>query len=257
MLLIDKYAYINRLKHTHPIEKAAFTSIAMLSIMLSKDMYVTFFTMFVMGVMTIFFARIPFTYYIRMLLFPFGFMFMSILAIVISFTTSDVTIATIWHYPIGPYTIFITQTALYRAAEVMITAMGSTFCVYFLILTTSITDISGLLRKLHVPELFIELMVLTYRFIFIFLQSAEAIYTAQQARSGYHNLRTSFLSMGSLIMSLFKEVMMRHREMTLAIQARNISTLYVEEVQPIYTKKISNWLLMLVFIICNTYIALQ
>ena len=47
---------------------------------------------------------------------------------------------------------------------------------------TPMTEILDVLKRLHFPGLFIELMLLTYRFIFILMEGASAIMTAQKAR---------------------------------------------------------------------------
>ena len=50
-------------------------------------------------------------------------------------------------------------------------------CLYFLALSTPMTDILNELRKLRIPALLLELMMLTYRFIFVLLEIASSILT--------------------------------------------------------------------------------
>ena len=52
------------------------------------------------------------------------------------------------------------------------------------------TEILDVLKRLHFPGLFIELMLLTYRFIFILMEGASAIMTAQKARLGNRDLKS-------------------------------------------------------------------
>ena len=44
------------------------------------------------------------------------------------------------------------------------------------------TDILGACRKLHLPSLLIELMLLIYRFIFVLSETAHSITISQQSR---------------------------------------------------------------------------
>ena len=70
MLLIDKYAYINRLKPIHPLEKMAITLFLLLFTLLVKDKLTSLITFMVMSALTIFVAKIPFAYYLKLLLLP-------------------------------------------------------------------------------------------------------------------------------------------------------------------------------------------
>ena len=60
-----------------------------------------------------------------------------------------------------------------------------------------------MLKRLHFPGLFIELMLLTYRFIFILMEGASAIMTAQKARLGNRDLKTSIQSFGQMASVVF------------------------------------------------------
>ena len=51
------------------------------------------------------------------------------------------------------------------------------------------TDILEVLRKMRLPALLIELMMLIYRFIFLLLETASAIMTAQESRLGKPGLQ--------------------------------------------------------------------
>jgi cobalt/nickel transport system permease protein len=46
-------------------------------------------------------------------------------------------------------------------------------------------------------------MSLVYRFIFVLLETADKMYTAQAARWGYATLKTSYFSLGQLVSNLF------------------------------------------------------
>ena len=70
MLLIDKYAYINRLKIFTQSRKLSFALFLLLFTLLVKDMMVSLITFIVMSALSIFAAKIPFCYYLKLLLLP-------------------------------------------------------------------------------------------------------------------------------------------------------------------------------------------
>jgi cobalt/nickel transport system permease protein len=98
-----------------------------------------------------------------------------------------------------------------------------------------------------VPSLLIDLIELTYRFIFIFLDTALAIHQAQASRLGYVSLRKGIRSLGLLISSLFLGVLQRSGQLTMAMNARgyqeNLS--YIEDT---YTYSSRNWLFAIVIL---------
>ena len=78
--------------------------------------------------------------------------------------------------------------------------------LYFLALTTPMTEIITVLHKLKVPVIITELMVLIYRFIFVFMETATTIRRAQLSRSGYVSMKSSFRSLSRLSSALLGEV---------------------------------------------------
>ncbi|KUK81527.1 MAG: Cobalt ABC transporter, inner membrane subunit CbiQ, partial [Pelotomaculum thermopropionicum] len=109
----------------------------------------------------------------------------------------------LWAAQIGSCTIGITNQGLNDAAHVFLRSLASVSCLYFLTLTTPVTDMVWVLHKLRVPALLIELLTLIYRFILILLEVSRQIYLAQDLRAGYRNIQTGLASLGKLILSVF------------------------------------------------------
>lgn len=131
------------------------------------------------GFLTVFIGKIPISYYIRSMKWPLSFLCLSIIAI--AFGASSL------------------QTSL----QLLCTAMASISCLYFLSLSTPMTDILMVLRKMHCPKMIIELMLLIYRFTFLLLNISSAISISQRSRLGNRNLKISCQSTGILISTLF------------------------------------------------------
>lgn len=105
--------------------------------------------------------------------------------------------------PVGEIYITASRESAFWAVNLCITALAAVTCLYFLSLNTTMTDILGALRKMHMPRLLIELMMLIYRFVFILLHTASAIMTAQEARLGNRDYRTQLRAFGKMLTALF------------------------------------------------------
>ncbi|WNF31600.1 cobalt ECF transporter T component CbiQ [Aeribacillus composti] len=227
MLLIDKYAYFNGLRNVHPVEKITLSLCLLLFILIAKAPLVSLFAFIVLSTFIVVVARIPLSYYMKLLAIPMFFLFSGIVTILISFTdgqtfNSDV----IWSTHIGDWQIFISKESLNRSVNLVFMVLSSVSCLYFLILTTPLTAILQVLRKLKLPPLFIELITLTYRFIFVFLEESVTIYQSQSSRLGYITIRQGMKSLGLLISVLFLKVFERTKQLTIAMNSRG----YEEEI---------------------------
>lgn len=248
MLLIDKYAYFNGLKNVHPLEKMVFALSLLLFSLTVRDMIVSLITFTVMSALIIFGAKIPLSYYLKLLLLPGFFILSGTITILFSFTSKFTSISNIWwSWKVGNWQIFISDDSIGTVINLITVVLGSISCLYFLTLTTPITVILSVMRKLKVPSLLVDLIELTYRFIFIFLDTALAIHQSQASRLGYGSLRKGIRSLGLLISSLFLGVLQRSGHLTMAMNARgyqeNLS--YIEDT---YTYSSRNWLITIVIL---------
>lgn len=221
MLKIDDYAYTNALRHVHPIEKVGFTITFLFFTIITKNVVIGLITFFVMSLSIVLAAKIPFAQYIRLLLLPSIFIFTSMVAILVSIAPLEYeSDKTIWDVTIFLWQLYISWDNVNLAYHLLITVIGSVSCLYFLILTTPLHQLMWVLRKIKLPTLFIELIGLTYRFIFVLLDKKQEIHLAQSSRLGYQNYRLWITSMGQLIVSLFIKSIQTAKELQIAIDSR-------------------------------------
>ncbi len=241
MLLIDKYAYMNRLKSVHPAEKMLLSIFLLFFTLAVKETIVSLIIFIVMSSLTIFAAKIPFRYYVKLLLLPVFFLISGTLTMLFSFAQREIPFAAlIWRIEIGNWQIFISESNADKIISLIFVVLASISCLYFLSLTTPIQAILQVLRKLKVPSLLMELIEITYRFIFVFIESAHKIYLAQQTRLGYHSIKQSLHSLGLLISSIFAAVFQRAKDLTVAMNSRG----YGDEILFLddrYKYSLKNW----------------
>lgn len=218
MLEIDNCAYLNNIKDVNPLIKLGITSIGVIASMLTQNANIHILIMLFMTALIIFIARVDVKLYIRCLKIPMIFLILGIglNLINISFENKDY----IFNVNILGLYIGTTEFAIKSSVNILLRAMSCIISIYFLILTTPFNQLIIVLKKLHIPHTLIELMILIYRFIFIFIEEAEEIYKSQQLKFGYTNLNTSYNSMSLLIKTLFFRMMRRYEDMSISLDIK-------------------------------------
>ena len=100
---------------------------------------------------------------------------------------------------LGPRYLGVSSQSLASWLQLMAVAFSSVACLHFLILTTPVTDLLSVPRRLHCPWLLLELMLLIYRAIFVLLDIAGAIQTAQNCRLGNRSFSSKLRCMGQML----------------------------------------------------------
>src|SRR3712207_9439472 len=91
MLLIDKYAYTNRLKDLNPMTKFLFSLSILIFSLSNKNIFVFGGILIFLSLLTMYVVRISLKKYLKLLSIPFIFLMVSIITMIFSIaTTKDV-----------------------------------------------------------------------------------------------------------------------------------------------------------------------
>lgn len=217
MIVIDKLCYYSKLRYVNAGEKFAYAIATLLFCVISRSVSMAVLVLTVNCYLTVKKGGIPLSRYLRFMSIPLAFLFLSTLAIL--FNISPVPFDA-FAIPIGDSFITASRTSLMQGCQLILTALASVSCLYFLSFNTPVTDILTVLRKIHCPDMIIELMLLIYRFIFVLLDISSAISTSQDARLGNKDLRTSYQSFGKMISVLFIRAMKKSNALYDAMESR-------------------------------------
>lgn len=216
MLLIDKYAYTNKLTDLNPQAKFILACVGLFILRIFDNTYLYITNIILMLFITVFIARIPIKAYLKMFFIPFIFLIVSLITIMISINNTDYLISIkIFNTLFG-----ITKESLIEGRNLFILVISSLSSVYFFILTTPINKIIKGMKKLKVPDLFIELMILIYRSIFIFLEEMNNMRRVQVIKFGYENKTNWINSTSILITNLFKKIFEKHKQMSISLECK-------------------------------------
>lgn len=217
MIVIDKLCYYSGLRYVNAAEKFAFAMLTLLICVVSRSIAIAVIVLFVTGILTIQKGKIPFSRYMRLLSVPVVFLLLSTLAVMINISKTPLDA---FAFPIGSYYITGSIEGVFKGIQLISTAFASVSCLYFLSLSTPVTDILDVMRRLHVPGLFLELMLLIYRYIFVMLHLASAITTSAHSRLGNRDIQTARASFGQMISSVFILSLKRSNALYNAMEAR-------------------------------------
>ncbi|MCL6634737.1 MAG: cobalt ECF transporter T component CbiQ [Peptococcaceae bacterium] len=218
MFVIDQYAYSNRLRSVHPGEKFAFAVSTMAICLALPSVAASLAVVLLMAGAAVLRAGIPGRVYLKLMTLPLSFLLVGVAAVAVSVTSEPG--AAVHGVTVRGLTVGVTARDLGVAAGLFCRSLGAVSCLYFLSLTTPMVEIIPVLRGLKVPALFIELMGLVYRFIFVVMDTAAKMYTAQSSRWGYASLKTSFHSLGQLVSNLFIKSHHRSQALYTALMSR-------------------------------------
>ncbi len=216
-MLLDIYAYGNRWRTLNPAEKGLLTGLALIAALVARSPFPALVVFVGMATLTVGGAGIPLLAYLRLLLLPAGFLLAGVASLVISFGAGDIPLGTLPGFGLP---VFLSDTGIAQAVLVLARSLGAVAALYFLALTTPMTEIIGLLRGLRVPALMLELMVLAYRQIYVFLQIAREMRVAQASRLGYATTRNSFRSLASLVANLYLRAYHRSKQLHRSLVCR-------------------------------------
>lgn len=217
MIIVDKLCYSSKLRRVNAEEKFAFAVLTLAACILSGSIAVTLPVLAATGVLTVRKGGIPLLYYLKLMAAPAVFLLLSTLAVIINVSKTPLHGFAL---PFGSYYVTVSFRGLKQGARLILTALSSVSCLYFLSLSTPVTDILYVLKKLCVPDLILELMLLIYRYIFVMLRMASDITTSLHSRLGNHNLAAARKTFAAVAGSVFILSVRRSCALYDALEAR-------------------------------------
>lgn len=189
----DLYAYQSGMRYLNPGFKMMFAFITLLFCIIADNVWVSLAVILSMAYLTVCKGGLKLSLYISSLSIPLTFMVMGSVAIA----------AGVSKEPVGKYWInlhviyvFVTADSLREALEILLKALGAVSAMDMMVLSTPASEMIPVLRKLHIPKLFIELMNMIYRFIFILTDVHSKLKNSAESRLGYRDFKTACRSFG-------------------------------------------------------------
>ena len=211
-MLIEQCAYTNRWRFVSPAAQALFCLCGLIAAFAANHAAAGALVAILTVMATLVGAGILVRNYFRIALPPLGFLLLGCLTLGYSLDMNGVNGELVIRWlPEG-------WAPIMRLAARSLAALSA---MLFLALSTPMTDLIALLRRLKVPETLLEIMVLCYRMLFVFSEAVRDTRTAQAARLGYATPALALRSLGSLTANLTLQIWQRSRDLHVAAQSRN------------------------------------
>jgi len=243
LISIDKLAYISKLKEVNPMEKFIFAMVTIVMCISLNNIADSIIILLLMSSITVFKGKLPLKDYMKLMSLPLGFLIIGVITIAI--TVASTSNGLIFSFSVFNIKLGCTYDSILTATKLFLKSIACVSCLYFLTLTTPIFEVLSVLRKFKVPKLFVELMGLIYRFIFVLLDTSNMIYISQNSRLGYSTYKASFNSLGKLITSLFISSYKRSQDIYTAMESRCYDG-EINLLENLYTRSYKNVFLIIV-----------
>lgn len=213
---IDSLAYSNGLTSCNPWIKASI-GIGMLVLALIIDSLL-FHILVICGFffVLVYFAKLPAGRILKLYTLPFIFLAMSLLAMILSFTASGAD----YIFFTKPFVLGVNYSALEVAKKTFFRSMAGISATYFIALSIPMNQLIYLLKKSHVPDEFIEQMVLIYRFITIFFEELRTLERGLILKGGYGKKKMMLKSSSILGSALFESMMNSFERYKVALECK-------------------------------------
>jgi cobalt/nickel transport system permease protein len=212
---LDNYAHSNNLKDVNTYFKVLFAVLTMLMSLISTSPVIPLIITFFMSFLIIFIAKIPWKFYLKFLLIvPVSFGVLTFVFMALFFGVGSHVLE------LGIFNLAVTSDGFNQGLLVFARMLGGFSCIAFLALTTPMNKLFSVFESFKIPKIIIELSMLMYRYIFVFLEEAINMYHAQETRLGYSSIKQSIKSMGMLGSNLFIITWLKGEQTYIAMESR-------------------------------------
>jgi len=212
----DCYPIQSRIRNVHPGYKLGWFVLYTVLGLSSHSVLFLGAELLIFLTITVFTVRISLLRLLRLMAIPAGFVLLGSFSVVLELNPMH----PVFSMNAGVVTLGVSASGLQQGLLILLRSFSGIAVLYALVLNTSISDMIYVLRKLKVPEVLLDLMVLVYRNIFILSDTAQRIYIAQKSRMGHRNLKTSLRSTAQLGGSAFVLTGIRAEQLFHSMESR-------------------------------------
>lgn len=214
--LLDEYALNSPLRDKNNKLKLSLVAAALLVGVSSTSAVAPLFIALTMSLATIRLGKIPAKFYAELAIAPLSFALFGAVIILFFFGSGP----KIFSLELLGHQIGASAEGASLAVLVISRTLSGMCCLFFLALTTPMVELFAVLKTLRMPDSFVELSMMIYRYIFVFLEVAIRMRHAQVMRLGYDGFRCSIQSFSMMAGTLFLRTMEQGEKLYTAMDAR-------------------------------------
>jgi cobalt/nickel transport system permease protein len=216
---VDRSAYTNALAKNSQITKTFFALSALVICVSAPTFIVPIVVFAICTILILGLAKVKAHLYLNLFVYPTFMLTISCIFLALFFGSGVPLI----EIPLPWFTWSIFKSGISMSVNTFLRVEGALSCLFFLVLTTSITDLCVILRRIRMPQVMVEMSMMIYRYIFLFLEVSEKMSLAQKLRLGRSGWLSSIRSLAMLIGSLFIRTLDQGERTLIAMTARGYS----------------------------------
>lgn len=245
--LLDGVAQQSAFRYIHPGTKLILCLGSLIICLLSPSPVVPLISGIVLSIVLIMPARVSPLLYGELLLGPAIFTVISV--VVLLFLVGGGTV--VWQFSLGPWlTLTITEGGIREGTLILCRVFGCSVALFFIVLTTPMTDLFNGMKRIGIPIELIDLMMIIYRYIFIVYDQAIEIWQAQVMRLGYSRPAEAIRSFSMLCGMLFITSWNAGEDLVRAMDCRCYNGVFpsLDEAEPMQLRSLVPVMAYLVFL---------
>ena len=212
---IDTIAHTNKLRYIDTRLKVIFAVTTLLITIASTSPIPPILAFVIATILILFAAKInPGTYFF-LLLTPLFFGLVSLLMMSLFFGYDS----PFYSFEILSHTFVLQKEGINMGLLLGTRTLAGSACLFFLALTTPMTELFTGLKWLRIPDVVIELAMIIYRYIFVFLEEAQRMWLASRMR-GETDFRTKIEVFSMLASTLFLRTIHQGEKLFVAMNSR-------------------------------------
>jgi cobalt/nickel transport system permease protein len=198
--LLEDVAQTNNLRMVNTYLKL-FTGLGGIILCLLSTSYLApLFIAVILTLSILLLARIPILLYSQLFIVPLLFTVMSVSVIILLSGGNEIY----WNWNLFSWlSLSITKESVNTGIFILFRVVGGMTALMFIALTTPMTDLFVVMRRIRIPETVVDLGMIIYRTIFLIMDQLVITYQAQVMRLGYGSFRESITSFSTLCGSAF------------------------------------------------------
>ena len=119
------------------------------------------------------------------------------------------------------FTVIFTDAGVALALLLYARATSALLLMFAFAVSTPVPHLASALRRLRLPDVFVEMTVLIYRYTFLLMESAERMHLAAECRFGYSGYRRSMRTTSKLTAGIFMRSLDAAEKGQITLQCRN------------------------------------
>lgn len=234
---LDSVAQQSAFRHIHPGTKLLLALGSLILCLISPSPIVPLVSGIILSIVIIIPGKTSPRIYGEVLLGPAFFTATSIIVLLFLLGGGDV----IWQFsPFSWINLTITTGSLQQSLLVLCRVFGCSISLFFIVLTTPMTDLFNGMKRIGMPIELIDLMMIIYRYIFIIYAQAVEIWQAQVMRLGYSHVREAVRSFSMLCGMLFLSSWTAGEDLVRAMDSRCYNGVFpsLDNAEPVQMKSL-------------------